>query len=132
MAMKTRSVFLLAMTSCLFGPMLSVAAPPAVQIDNVVAACLAIEPHQMVTQGNLLLLPARLKTKHTLADCGCKAAALTYRVTDHKGHHVHMAEFWSLKRDETPEFDFTFVLEPDTSVNYTPPFVMTIGCANPP
>lgn len=112
----------------------AVAAGPVYQtsIDNAVAACLRIERRPVVVQGNLVLLPTTLTVRRSVAECGCKAAALTYRVTGRSGHQATVGDIWNLARDRTRDaFDFTFVLSSDASARAAPPFRLSLSCAAP-
>jgi hypothetical protein len=101
-------------------------------VDNSVAACLQVEARAAVVRGNLVLMPSTLKVKRSVAECGCKAAALTYRVTDRAGHQVIEGDIWNVGRDQTRDaFDFTFVLSADASVRAASPFRLALSCAAP-
>lgn len=121
--------------SLLAGSTGGIAAPASAfdaSIDNAVAACVHVDRRPVVVQGNLVLLPTTLKVKRSVAECGCKAAALTYRVTDRAGHQVTTGDIWNVARDQTREaFDFTFVLSPDASTRAAPPLRLRLGCAAP-
>ncbi len=113
-------------------PTLRAADVEQVTLDNAVSECFSIAPGRTFSQSNLLLLSTTVKRKQSIAECGCKAAALTYRVRDHRGRQVNAAEIWSLTRDRAPEFEFTFVLEPDRSIQYRFPLQMSVGCSEAP
>jgi hypothetical protein len=73
-----------------------------------------------------------LTRKQSTAECGCKSASLTYRVTDRRKRQISVAEVWSLDRDDmkTP-FTFMFVLEPDRTVKSPRPLHLSLGCTDP-
>jgi hypothetical protein len=99
-------------------------------IDNAVGACLRIERRPVVVQRNLVLLPTTLSVKRSVAECGCKAAALTYRVTDRTGRQMMVGDIWTVERDRTRvPFDFTFVLSADASTRAAPPLRVSLSCA---
>lgn len=102
----------------------------AVRVDNAVAACLRITPGAVQGKSNLLLLPAEVTVTHSVAQCGCRAAALSYRVLDSRSRRMAVGDIWNVERDQARvPFEFTFVLSTDAAIKFVPPFRLTVGCA---
>jgi len=95
-------------------------------IDNILHKCIKISKKNIELKNNLLLLHAVWDVKKNIGQCGCKSAAISYDVYEHKvklliSHGILV----TLNKKE-----FDFVISSDNTIYKNSEYLLSINCLN--
>lgn len=96
-----------------------------IEIDSIISNCIDIEKENLEKHENLLLLNTLWKMKTNIGECGCKSAALSYRVEIKENTPISSGVISSLKKKR-----FKFVLSSDNKLFLNDKYRIIINCKN--
>lgn len=106
---------------------ISVKSESNVKLNNTLEKCINIDVIETTLHENIILLKADIRLKTSVGVCGCKSAALQYKVEELNSKIELMSGIFSGLGSRK----FSFPIQADRTINQNTDLRLIITCANP-